>query len=235
MTYLHHVGLYMVEKQPDIVVHLGDHYDMPSLSSYDVGKRQFEGRRYKADIEAGNKGMEILLGPLKEYNAKAVKNHKERYKPEMHFLMGNHCQRIQRAVDDDAKIEGTIGFHDLALEDWIVHPFLEVVTIHGVAFSHYFTSGLMGRPVTSAAALLSKKHMSCVAGHQQGKQVAHAVRADGRQMTGVICGSCYDHNEDYLGPQGNNHFRGLLMMHDVKDGAFDEMFVSLSYLREKYK
>ena len=235
MSYLSHIGAYLVEKKPDVVVHLGDHFDFPSLSSYDVGKRQFEGRRYKADVEAGNKGMELLLAPLKQYNANAVKNHKERYKPRMVFLWGNHEQRQQRAVDSDAKLEGTIGPHELALDDWEVHPFLEVVTIEGVAFSHYLVSGVMGRPITSAAAILAKRHMSAVVGHQQGKQVAHANRADGKQMTAVILGSSYPHEEEYLGVQGNTHFRGIMMMHEVQDGAFDESFISLDFLRQKYE
>jgi hypothetical protein len=233
--FVEHVGKYLVEKQPDVWVLGGDFWDMPSLSSYDKGKKSMELRRYADDIEAGNNAMKRLLGPLKDYNEKAVANHKTRYRPRMVYLRGNHEVRIKRAVEDNAQLEGVLGYQCMSLEDWEVYDFLEVVVINGVAFSHYFTSGLMGRPVTSAAALLAKKHMSCVAFHQQGKQVAHAVRADGRQMTGVICGSCYDHNEDYLGPQGNNHFRGLLMMHDVKDGSFDEMFVSLDFLKRRYE
>jgi hypothetical protein len=37
-----------------------------------------------------------------------------------------------------------------------------------------------------------------------------------------------------MGPQGNKHWRGMLMLHDVNDGAFDLMPVSLKYLRKKY-
>jgi hypothetical protein len=234
MDYLTYIGRYLEEKRPDVIVNLGDFWDMQSLSSYDKGKKAAENRRYKADIEAGNLGMELLLGPINEYNANAVKNHKPRYKPRKIFCRGNHEARCARAANDDAWLEGQIGYQDMNLDGWEVYDFLEVVTVEGVAFSHYFTSGLMGRPVTSAAALLAKKHMSCVAGHQQGKQVAHAVRADGQQMTAVILGSSYDHNEDYLGPQGNKHFRGIMMMHEVEDGAFDESFISLNFLRKKY-
>jgi hypothetical protein len=38
----------------------------------------------------------------------------------------------------------------------------------------------------------------------------------------------------YLGPQGNQHFRGFFMLHDVKDGSFDEMPVSLSFINGRY-
>lgn len=234
LNYLRDIGTYILEKKPDVIVHMGDHWDMPSLSSYDVGKRQFEGRRYKKDIEAGNEGMDALLSPIKEYNTSAVRNHKPRYRPEMYFLMGNHENRISRAVDNDAKLEGAIGLQDLYLDDWQVYSFLDVLVVEGVAFSHYFVTGIAGRPAATANAQLNKKHMSCIAGHQQGLQIATAHRADGQRLTSVIAGSCYEHNEDYLGAQGNKHWRGFLMLHEVHDGQFDLMPVSLDYLNGKY-
>lgn len=76
--------------------------------------------------------------------------------------------------------------------------------------------------------------MSCVAGHQQGLQIHTGSRADGKRLTSVIAGSCYEHDEAYMGPQGNRHYRGILMLHDVNDGEFDLMPVSLKYLNRKY-
>ena len=35
MSYLSWVGQYIVDKKPEVIVHIGDHADMPSLSSYD--------------------------------------------------------------------------------------------------------------------------------------------------------------------------------------------------------
>lgn len=209
---------------------------MPSLSSYDVGTKAFEGRRYRDDIRAVHAAMENLLRPLVEYNTNARRNHKERYSPRLVFTLGNHEQRIIKATNSDPKLDGTLGIEDLNYKDygWEVFPFLEVVVIDGIAYSHFFTTGVLGRPCTSATAQLSKKHQSCVAGHQQGLQIATGHRADGTMLTSIIAGSCYEHNEDYMGPQGNKHWRGILMLHDVQDGAFDLMPVSLSYLRKKY-
>ena len=45
---------YAIEKKPDLLMMLGDWWDFPSLSSYDVGRKSFEGRSYLADVEAGN-------------------------------------------------------------------------------------------------------------------------------------------------------------------------------------
>jgi len=236
LTYLNHIGQYIVHKQPDVVVQIGDFADMPSLSSYDVGKKAYEGRRYTADIDAAHRGMDALLHPLNDYNNKQRKNGKKLYKPRLVLTLGNHEDRITRAVNSDPKLDGFMDLSDLGYQDfgWEVYPFLEVVVIGGVAFSHYFISGIAGRPTSTAAAQLNKKHMSCVCGHQQGRQSASAYRADGKRVTSIIAGSCYEHNEDYLGSQGNNHWRGLVMLHDVDDGEFNEMYVPLSFLRSKY-
>lgn len=234
--FLERIGHYIVEKQPDVLVQIGDFADMPSLSSYDVGKKSFEGRRYKADVEAAREAMHRLVSPIEQYNSRQRKNGKKQYKPRMILTLGNHEDRIDRAVNSDSKLDGTLGISDLGYESygWEVHPFLEVVSVDGVAYSHYFVTGVAGRPASSASVLLNRKHQSCIAGHQQGRQVAYGYRADGKRITSIIAGSCYEHNEDYLGPQGNKHWRGLIVLHEVADGEFDEMFVSLDYLERKY-
>lgn len=236
LTFLTNIGNYIVAKQPDVIVQIGDFADMPSLSSYDVGKKSFEGRRYKNDIEAAQQGMMALLTPIVEYNERQRKNGKRQYRPRMVLTLGNHEDRISRAINSDPKLDGTLDLGDLGYQaaGWEVHPFLEVVVIDGVAYSHYFVTGVAGRPASTATALLNKKHMSCIAGHQQGRQNASAYRADGKRITSIIAGSCYEHNEDYLGPQGNQHWRGVVVLHDVDDGDFNEMYVTLDYLKAKH-
>lgn len=236
LSYLRRVGQYIVDKQPEVIINIGDFADMPSLSSYDVGKRQFEGRRYRDDIIAADEGMCALLDPLMVYNYKQRQKKEKQYLPRMVMILGNHEQRIQRAVDNDAKLEGVLSIEDLRYKDygWEVHDFLEIVCIDGIAYSHYFITGIAGRPASTANAQLSKQHMSCVAGHQPGLQIATAHRSDGTRLTSIIAGSCYEHFEDYQGPQGNRYWRGVLMLHEVVDGQFDLMPVSLDYLKKKY-
>lgn len=234
-TFLENIGRYIVDKKPDVIVCLGDFADMESLSSYDVGKKSFEGKRYTKDIEAATKAMERLTTPLHQFNYRAKKNKEKQYKPRMVLCLGNHEQRIQRAVENDPKLEGLISYGHLPYKDWEVHDFLKPVFIDGIAYSHYFPTGVMGRPATSASAMVSKLHMSCIAGHQQGKQVAYGKRPDGSTITCIIAGSCYDHSEHYLDYQSNQHFRGIIVLHEVVDGCFDEMFVSLDYLKKRYK
>lgn len=237
LSYLTWIGKYIADKQPDVIVMIGDFADMPSLSSYDVGKKSFEGRTYKADVNAVHKGMQALLEPMKDLNKRLTKAKKKLYKPKMIMTLGNHEQRINTAIEYDRKLDGLISIGDLKYEEagWDVYPFLDVVSVDGVAYSHYFASGVMGRPVTTARALLTKKHMSCVAGHQQGHDIAYGQDATGQQMTAIISGSCYLHDENYLSHQTNKHWRGLYMLHNVVDGSFDECAIPLHYLKRKYR
>lgn len=237
LEYMGWIGEYIAEKKPDTVIHLGDCWDMPSLSSYDFGKRQAEGRRVVADIDAGNEGFTALHYPIAKEELRLQLNKKKRWNPEKYFLLGNHEQRIQRAIDSDAKLEGLVSYDDLLvsqLPDWHVQPFLEPLIKDDIAFNHYFTTGLAGRPAATANAQLNKQHMSCIAGHQQGFQIATGYRGDGKRITSIIAGSAYVHNEAYLGPLGNNHWRGILVLHEVQNGEFDLMPVSMNYLQKKY-
>jgi len=237
IDYLEHVGEYIAEKQPEVVVQIGDFADMPSLSSYDVGKKSFEGARYKDDVAYTKKAMDLLLKPLRKLQKYQAANHKKQYNPRRILTLGNHEHRINRAINNDAaKLDGIISINDLGYEasGWEVHPFLDTVVVDGVVYSHYFVTGVMGRPVTTPSALIAKKHMSCVMGHVQQRGVAYGVRADGKELKGIFAGCCYTHDEDYLGPQGNRVWRGIWMLHEVNDGQFDELQISLPYLRKRY-
>lgn len=233
-TYLKCLGKFIVKKQPDVIVCIGDFADMESLISYDKGLKSFEGRSYQKDIWAAREAMDALLEPMFLYNKLQIRDKKKQYKPRMVMTLGNHENRINRAVEEDRKLDGLISVDDLPYQDWEVYNFLDVVVIDGIAYSHYFCGGVMGRPITSAQAILTKKHMSCFAGHQQGRQIAYGHKADGSEITAIIAGSFYEHDEAYMGAQGNKHWRGFYVLHDVHDGSFDEMAVSIKFLKERY-
>jgi len=232
-TYLERIGKYIAEKKPDVIVQIGDFADLPSLSSYDVGKKSFEGRRYKDDVAAAKEAMGALLKPIKHEFDRLKRNKERGWKPELHLTLGNHENRINRVTESDPKLDGTIGIEDLCYGEFgfTVHNFLEPVFIDGIAYAHYFTSGVMGRPVGNARLLIQKKFQSCVQGHHH---IHRTVRADGRSITGLFVGSCYEHDEDYLGPQGNNYDRGFWMLYEVEEGSFQPHYISLSYLEKRY-
>ncbi len=236
LDHLTYAGKWCAEKHIDTIVCLGDFADMESLSSYDTGHKSFEGRRYSKDVEVARDAMSMFIKPIIEEKSRLIRNKEKRWNPRLILTLGNHCNRINRAIECDPKLDGLLSVDDLHYEQWgwEVYPFLQVVVVEGVAFSHYFVSGVMGRPVGSARMLLTKHHMSCVAGHQQGRDIAYGQSADGRSMTGIISGSYYQHEEAFLTIQNNIHWRGCWQLNSVENGSFDELPLSIDYLKNKY-
>lgn len=239
--HLTHIGEYLAHKQPEVIVCLGDFADMPSLSSYDQGTKGFEGRRYKKDIDSTKVAMELLLKPINDMNTRRKRGKKAAYKPRMIMVLGNHENRINRAVNSDSILEGTISTDDLCYGEagWEVHPFLETVEVDGVTYSHFFPRGNNGRVMQStrgapsAAAQGQREMRSCTSGHLQG--IDFNVRQLGdRRLYNIIAGSCYLHDEDYLSPQGTEYWRGIIHKFDVRKGQYDPLFLSLDYLERRY-
>ena len=236
-SYMSWIGEYLADKRPDVIIHIGDHFDLESLSSYDKGKKSFEGRRLKADLEAGHEGMKLLLAPINKLQEKQKQNKKKVYKPKMVFCLGNHEDRFDRLANDNPELEGFVGTETLNLSQygWEVSPFLKPVEIEDIWFAHYFANPFTGKPYGGTAMnLLKTIGKSFVAGHKQTLDVAIRPTINGKMQLGIINGACYEHFENYKGFQGNTHFRGMTMLHNVSDGYGDPMFVSLDYLKERY-
>lgn len=210
------------------VVCAGDWWDMPSLSAYDRGKKAMEGRRYVEDVAAGNEAMRQFRTVLRESAPKG-------WRPRMVFLMGNHEHRIVRAGEDNAQLDGAVSLAHLDLAGWETHDFLMPVQIDGVTYSHYFYHPNTGRPYsgTNVETRLGKIGTSFTMGHQQGLLYGVRSTLSGMQH-GLVAGSFYQHNEEYRGPQAQGEWRGLIVKHDVHDGTYDPMFISLTYLERTY-
>lgn len=233
--HLSWAGQYIVDhghdKENVKVIHLGDHWDLPSLSSYDKkGGTLMEGRRYVADVAAGNAAFALLTDPLYEFN----KGRRNKWKPELHFLYGNHEHRVTRSVEQDAQLEGFMSLGQLDTAGWQEHGFLEPVFLDGVGYAHYWYQPLTGRPYSGMIETrLRQIGHTFVQGHVQTLQ--YGVRfVAGRQQFGLVAGAFYQHDEDYKGPQANAHWRGLIVLHQVEHGSADPMFVSLEFLRRRY-
>ena len=59
--------------------------------------------------------------------------------------------------------------------------------------------------------------------------------ANGKVLRGLVCGAFYIEDEDYRGPQSNSEWRGIFILHEVKDGNYSLMEVSLDYLCRRYE
>ena len=229
LDHLEWAGKYIAEKKPDVIICAGDFGDMPSLSSYDKGKRSAENKRYKADIEAVHYAMELLMTPIVNEPG---------YKPRLVMTMGNHEDRITRFGDDNPAMYGVATLQDLGYEawGWEVYPFREPVKIDGISYAHYFYNHNTGKPYggENLHTRLKTIGFSFTMGHQQGLSIAIRDLSDGTRQRGLVAGSFYQHEEHYKGPQGNGHWHGIIFKHEVRDGNYDLMEVSLEYLRKKY-
>ena len=228
------LGKFIADTKPTTVVCLGDMADMESLSTYDKGKRGYEGRRYKRDVAATIEALE------------RISRHLPKKRPRMVMLEGNHEYRITRAIEEQAILDGTIGFDDLqyAEHGWEVTRYRGktpgVHVIDGIAYAHYHVSGVMGKPISGehpAYSMLAKRHMSCVAGHLHTWDACERNLADGRRIKALVAG-CYmdpDQEESYAGNANAMWRRGVAVLEDVKDGDYDERWISIGRLRKAYK
>lgn len=233
LDHLSWVGRYIGEsyggRRNVSVVHAGDHAHMDSLSLYDRGKRVAEGRRVSEDIDAANAGFDVLQGSLKEASPR-------RWNPARFITLGNHEDRITRATNDHAWLDGALSLDSLnyARHGWEVLPYQEVLWLDGVAYSHLFYNPGNGRPYSGQMETrLRNIGHSFTQGHQQGLLYGLRSTLKGQQH-GLVAGSCYPWSESYRGPQARGEWRGIVIKHQVEDGAYDPMFVSLDYLCRRY-
>lgn len=226
-------GKYIADKRPDVIVVLGDWWDMPSLSVYDsAAKKIVNGYTVTKDYRAGCDAMERFMAPWC-----TLKN----YRPRIIFTKGNHEHRIDRYLSDNPEND-TLPDIDRYLRNlgWEVHPFLHPVTVDRITYCHYFCKNSKGavhnskNGQSSAFAQCKNEMRSTVAGHKQGLDSA-LYQAGDRRVRGIIAGSFYQHHEEYKSPQGNDHWRGCLLLNDVRNGDYELCEVSLGYLRRKYR
>jgi len=233
------LGELILEEKPDVIIDIGDWWDMESLCSYDKGTKSFEGRRYKSDVESGHKADALCFGAILRYNNTRTKSKKAHYNPTILRTTGNHEYRIHKAIERQPELDGAISMSDLHPRidlDISVAPFLSPRCVDGIMYSHYFVSGIMGRPVSTARALVAKHHMSCTMGHAHSRDWAEGVRADGVRMQGLICGSFHDpdHNSSYAGPGQALWWDGVHIKNNVTNGDYDRTEISIQRLKERY-
>jgi hypothetical protein len=227
----------IVHYKPDVIVHIGDHWDMPSLSSYaQPGSLEKEGSRIRADIDAGNAAWEMLFAPMWAEINRRKEKHRKRWAPRLVYCRGNHEDRLDRTVGNNPQLEGVLSTDMMETPGFERHPYLEIVDIDGIWYSHYFASTHSGRSVGgSIDNRLNKIGRSFVQGHEQG--FLYGTRQFPGSLTrhGLVAGSFYLHDEKYRGLQSNGEWRGIVVLNEVRDGGnYDVMPLSMGYLLRKF-
>lgn len=247
----HAVGNFIVKHRPDVIIDAGDHADMPSLSSYDIGKKCFEGRRYKKDIEASIHAHEIQFKPLFDLQAEqtagvaggnvrlshAIKKHI--YDPLRIINLGNHENRINRAIDNDAKLEGVMSTDDLQYSRFFHHvsPFLEPVMVDGVCYVHYAFKKMPHKAIEgemSARNILKQNMVSTTVGHSPEFQYFEMFNGVDKKIQCLVAGMRGTHDEPYAHARNRRYWRGIVIKRGVKDGVYDFEKISVERLLKEY-
>lgn len=224
----------IIDLRPDVVVNIGDQFDMPSLSSYDKGKRDFHLRSYKKDIDAGLEFHERLWKPVKDRKKKM---------PYRVVLEGNHEHRIERALDLSPEYTGTIGFNEYDFDTYYDRVVRYnggtpgVVELDGILFAHYFITGVSGRPIGGerpAHMLIDKTGQSCIAGHLHTLDYATRTNVAGRTRSGLVVGCFQDYAAPWAGEINHIWRPGVAVLRDVEEGHFDFQWIGMNSLKKAY-
>lgn len=234
LDHIHALAKYIWDHKPKYVVHIGDHWDFPSLSYY-ASAMEKEGRRLVDDLDSGAKALRIITDFIKKKN----KTVKHKYHPEFHFVMGNHEYRLNRYIDKNPELAGMVDLTaTIEHQGWTVHQFGVPCWIEGICFKHYVSNPESGKAVGGSIENKLNKTPHCFAmGHQQKFQFGRRQTLDGRPWFGIVAGSFYMHDEDYRG-ENNTEIRGFVHMpaflnrYGFQD--YDVNFVSLERLLDMY-
>lgn len=228
------LGKLILDIKPDVVINLGDMWDMASMSGYDKGKKSFHGKSYKKDIDAGLDFDERLWAPLRKAKKK---------RPRRVFIEGNHEFRLKKLLDLQPELEGTVGFNDLDLgynyDDIVEYTGNTpgTIKIDGIHYAHYFVSGVMGKPIGGehpAYSLITKKFTSCTCGHIHTTDYAIRTEVDGKRIHGLVAGVYQDYESSWAGEVNKLWWRGVIVKRNVDNGAYDPEWISIEALKKTY-
>lgn len=230
------VGKLIADLKPKHVICLGDFADLPSLCSYEKGTKGYEGRRYSRDISSVEDAQERLFRPIRERKKK---------QPKFWMLHGNHEYRIQRAIDLDAvHLDGIISTDDLSYREyrWEVVCYSGsspgILELDGITYSHYFTSGVMGRPIGGehpSYQMLTKQFKTTTQAHIHTTDYCVRTDAQGKHVQALVAGCYIDYYADWAGHANDLWWRGVIFKDKIDDGNYDPSWISLKAIKDEYR
>lgn len=228
------LGELIADLKPDVVIHIGDAADMPSLSSYDKGKKAFQGRTYRADIDSHLDFQEKMWSRVLSRKKKL---------PRRIIHEGNHEERISRAINVQPELDGTIDFRDLRLNDYYDDVIRYdgntpgVNTVDGITYAHYFITGVSGKALGGlhpADSLISKRHISSTCGHSHLADWSTQAISAGRKIHGLVAGCYLDYRATWAGNANDFWWSGVVVKRNVDNGNYDPQLISIDAIKKAY-
>jgi len=208
--------------------------DFPSCSYHDKEKFDFGERSYQQDMDALEHALQIFLEPIIEASEKSG------WVPYIFVTLGNHEERVLRVLEDtdtarwrEAVELPTALYERYGIE---VFPFLEPVLVDGVAYCHYFSNPLTGRPLGGMmGTMLKNVGFSFTQGHVQLLDTGNRTLANGQVQRGLKAGAFYMHDESYRSPSANLHWRGICVCNELDGyGDYSFMDINMAYLLREH-
>jgi hypothetical protein len=216
------------------IVQIGDAYDMASLCLHDKESPEWYERNLSDDLAAGDWALDKLVMLAQEHDL---------LQSDVIFTLGNHEDRYDKFMAADNRLR--TGPFTKTLKGRVkkqyphmtVVDFLKPHIFAGIAFQHYFTSGVMGRPQGGeniANNLLRNQFMPVVCGHTHIYSYAERTDATGRKVQALCAGCFVDPNLPVKYARGTNHLwrNGITLLHVWDMGQYDLEFVSLERLNK---
>lgn len=229
------LGKLIYDVRPDYVVDLGDASDMYSLNSYDTRYPQaICSKSYEKDISTHLNFQERIRFPFRRAKKKM---------PDFFGIMGNHEERIVRAINLQPQLEGTrygISFNHLETK----HFYNEYVPYEnggpgiferdGIQYSHFISSGNFGRAMSGehhAYNLIRKRLQSVTVGHSHKRNICFR---DDANAIGLVAGCFKGADEAWAGQANGDWWSGVVIKRQIENGMYEPEFVSLKTLEKVY-
>jgi hypothetical protein len=172
-------------------------------------------------------------------------NQKRKVPTVQHFALGgNHFEgRINKYVQEKPELLGFISHEHARYSDFAITyvPFLVPIGLDGIQYVHYWQSR-NGKPIgagkSPASVLLREKHCSTIVGHSHVLDRAIQTSGSGSRLFALSSG-CFldpDEEEHYAGQTNRDWWRGLVVLHDVRDGFphGGEEYITVEQLLKDY-
>ena len=241
IQHLWWAGYHAATLLPDVIVLGNDWWDFPTLNYWTRDDAGMDAMDVIGDICSAHHALDVFLDGF-IHGCNTRKNVPDDYDPLFVFLEGNHDWRAKRLFQNDMRLARlfpmpeTITRRIFAARDMKVRwvNWKKTITIDSVNYAHAAINPASAKPMGGKAqSKLTRLKDTYVIGHHVGKDLAEDFTPSGRKIRFVQAGSYYLHDEEYS--PCTNYWRGIIYMHDVKDGYFNLMEIDMEYLWKRYQ
>jgi hypothetical protein len=162
-----------------------------------------------------------------------------KHKPKKIMLHGNHEDRIDRFVDENPELDGTLKIADLQFKKygWQEVPYKKFKVINGIYYAHHFPSGIMGSAISGeniARTLLTKHKVSATVGHSHLLDYAVSTLPNGQKIHGLSAGCYLNHSEHYAKDTQHMWWSGICVKTNVSNGNYNLEMIDYNAIRREY-